>query len=307
MKSFLQKLGLCFSCLLLINPVIKAQEIACTVTLRTDQMRVNQQSNNGQQVFGELQRVMTEFVNGRRWTNDQFREEEKIRLDISLTFQKATAQGDYDAQAVIQVYRPIYNSSYESVLLRYVDRSFSFRYLPENPLNFNDNVFSDNLTSLLAYYSYIALAMDYDSFGKRGGEQWIQRAYNVANLASTGGFIGWDQRGDQRSRYWLVENLQNQQLIPFREGLYTYHRLALDTFGDQPDEARKNILGVLNNIRQVVQLKPSSLVINSFFDAKSNELIQVFSRGTAAEKNQVYQVLSQLDPTKADSYRQLVK
>ncbi len=307
MKSFSSTLVFLFSFLLLTR--LQAQEIACTITLRTDQMRLNQQSNNGQQVFGEMQRVMTDFVNGRRWTNDQFREEEKIHLDISLTFQKATAQGDYDAQATIQVYRPIFNSSYESVLLRYVDRAFSFRYLPENPLNFNDNVFSDNLTSLLAYYSYIALALDYDSFGKRGGEQWIQRAYNVANIASSsgGGFTGWDQRGDQRSRYWLVENLQNQQMLPFREGFYTYHRLAMDSFGEQPDEARKNILGVLNTIRQVVQLKPSALLINSFFDAKSNELIQVFSKGTAAEKNQVYQVLSQLDPTKADSYRQLIK
>lgn len=295
------------ACFLLSSGIARAQEINCSITLRTDQIRVNQQSNNGQQVFGEMQRVMTDFVNGRRWTNDQFREEEKIRMDISLTFQKATAQGDYDAQATIQIYRPIFNSSYESVLLRYVDRAFTFRYLPENPLNFNENVFSDNLTSLLAYYSYIALALDYDSFGKRGGDQWIQRAYNVANLTTNSGYRGWDQSGDQRSRYWLIENLQNQQLLPFREGLYTYHRMALDSFADQPDQARKNILGVLNDIRGVVQLKPSALVINSFFDAKSGELIQIFSKGNAAEKNQAYQVLSQLDPTKADSYRQLVR
>ncbi len=295
------------ACFLLFSGIARAQEINCSITLRTDQIRVNQQSNNGQQVFGEMQRVMTDFVNGRRWTNDQFREEEKIRMDISLTFQKATAQGDYDAQATIQIYRPIFNSSYESVLLRYVDRAFTFRYLPENPLNFNENVFSDNLTSLLAYYSYIALALDYDSFGKRGGDQWIQRAYNVANLTTNSGYRGWDQSGDQRSRYWLIENLQDQQLLPFREGLYTYHRMALDSFADQPDQARKNILGVLNDIRGVVQLKPSALVINSFFDAKSGELIQIFSKGNAAEKNQAYQVLSQLDPTKADSYRQLVR
>ncbi len=301
MKRFL------LACFVLFSGISQAQEINCSITLRTDQIRVNQQSNNGQQVFGEMQRVMTDFVNGRRWTNDQFREEEKIRMDISLTFQKATAQGDYDAQATIQIYRPIFNSSYESVLLRYVDRAFSFRYLPENPLNFNENVFSDNLTSLLAYYSYIALALDYDSFGKRGGDQWIQRAYNVANLTTNSGYRGWDQSGDQRSRYWLIENLQNQQLIPFREGLYTYHRMAMDSFTDQPDQARKNILGVLNDIRGVVQLKPSALVINSFFDAKSGELIQIFSKGNAAEKNQAYQVLSQLDPTKADSYRQLVR
>ncbi len=294
-------------CTLAILGTASAQELACNITLRTDQVRVNQQANNAQQIYGELQRAMTDFVNGRRWTNDQFRQEEKIHLDISINLQKATAQGDYEGQAIIQVNRPIFGTNYESVLLRYVDRAFSFKYLPENPLNFNDNVFSDNLTSMLAYYSYIALALDYDSFGKRGGEAWIQRAYNVANLASNGGFSGWDQRGDQRSRYWLVENLQNQQMIPFREGLYTYHRLSMDAFSDQPDQARKNILGVLNDIRQVIQLKPTSILINSFFDAKSEEIVQLFSQGTAAEKTQAFQVLSQLDPTKTDSYRRLTK
>lgn len=284
-----------------------AQELNCTISLRTDQIKVNQQSNNAQQIYSELQRAMADFVNGRRWTNDQFRQEEKIRLDISINLQRATADGDYDGQAMIQINRPVFGTNYETVLLKFVDRSFSFKYQPNNPLNFNESTFTNNLTSLLAYYSYLALALDYDSFGRRGGDVWIQRAYNVANLASNGGSPGWDSRGDQRARYWLIDDLQNQQMVPFREGLYVYHRLALDTMLDQPDQSRKQILAVLNDLKGVNQQRPATLLLNSFFDAKSEELYQIFSKGMPADKSQAYQLLSQLDPTKADLYRRLVR
>jgi hypothetical protein len=284
-----------------------AQELNCKVTISYDQVRVNQQANNATQLYADMQAAMTDFVNGRRWTPDNFAPEEKINMVLSLVVQRATAQGDYECQAQIQVTRPVYGSSYETVLLRFVDRSFQFNYLPDRPLNFNDNNFTDNLTSMLAFYAYIALAVDYDSFGKLGGNPYVARAYNVANLAQSAPFAGWDPNGDTRSRYFLAENLQNQQMVPFREGLYTYHRLALDTFADQPDQARKQILGVLDAIRQVNQLKPAAVVINSFFDAKGEELVNIFSNANPADRRQAFTLLSQLDPTKTDNYRRLTR
>ncbi|MFT4031020.1 MAG: DUF4835 family protein [Siphonobacter sp.] len=288
-------------------PAARAQELSCQITIRTDQIRVNQQTNSGDQIYSNMQKVMTDFVNGRRWTNDEFLQDEKINLNITLTIQKATAQGDYEAQAVIQVMRPIYNTSYQSVLLQFVDRAFNFRYLADTPLNYNDNLYTDNLTSLLAFYSYLAIALDYDSFSVHGGEQWVQRAYNVANLASNGGYSGWNNNADTRSRYWLIENLQNQQLAPFREGLYTYYRLAMDTFAEQPDQSRKLILGVLRDIQQVTLQKPAAVAINTFFDAKSDELYQIFTKASVADRKQAFVLLAKLDPTKADTYRKLTQ
>ncbi len=284
-----------------------AQEINGKINISYDQVKVNQQANNAGQLYADMQAAMTDFVNGRRWSPDNFAPEEKINLTVSLVVQRATAQGDYECQAQIQVTRPVFGTSYETVVLRFVDRAFQFNYLPDKPLNFNDNNYSDNLTSMLAFYTYIALALDYDSFGKLGGNAYIARAYNVANLAQNAPYAGWDARGDTRSRYWLAENLQNQQMVPFREGLYTYHRLALDTFADQPDQARKQILGVLDAIRQVNLLKPAAVVINSFFDAKGDELVNIFSNANPADRRQAFALLSQLDPTKTDNYRRLTR
>jgi len=282
-----------------------AQEINCKVSISFDQVRVNQQATNAQALYAEMQSVMTDFINGRRWGTDNFAPEEKLNMTLSLVVQRATAQGDYEAQAQVQVTRPVFGTSYESVLLRFVDRNFQFNYLPDKPLNFNDNNYTDNLTSMLAFYAYVALAMDYDSFGKSGGNLFVQKAYNVTNLAQNSPYGGWDSRGDTRTRYWLAENLQNQQMQPFREGLYTYHRLALDTFNEQPDQARKQILDVLNAIKAVNQLRPATVLVNTFFDAKSDELVSIFSNASPADRKQAYALLSQLDPTKTDSYRKL--
>ncbi|MCY7351782.1 MAG: DUF4835 family protein [Cytophagaceae bacterium] len=282
-----------------------SQELNCKINISYDQVKVNQQATNATQLYAEMQAVMTDLINGRRWSTDAFAPEEKINMTLSLIVQRATAQGDYECQAQVQVTRPVYGSSYESVLLRFVDRSFQFNYLPDKPLNYNDNSYSDNLTSLLAFYAYTALAMDYDSFGKLGGNPYILRAYNVANLAQNSPYAGWDSRGDSRTRYWLAENLQSQQMQPFREAIYTYHRLALDTFNDDPDQARKQILDVLDAIRQVNQLKPTAVLVNAFFDAKSDELVQIFSNASPEARRQAFTLLSQLDPTKTESYRRL--
>lgn len=284
-----------------------AQELNARVTISYDQVRLNQQAGNATQIYSEMQTAMTDFLAGRRWSTDEFQTDERLNFTLALVIQKATAQGEYEAQAQVQVTRPIYGTTYESVLLRFVDRNFQFTYLPDRPLNFNDNTFTDNLASLMAFYVYTALALDYDSFAKRGGELFIQRAYNVANLASSTGFSGWDARGDSRGRYWLIENLQNQQFLPFRDGLYTYHRLAMDTFADNPEEGRKLILGVLNDFKTVNQLKPAAVLMNSFFDAKSEELLQVFSNAQPDQKRQAAALLTNLDPTKTELYRRLTR
>lgn len=289
-----------------VSSSLFAQELNCKVMVQTDQLRVNQQRGETQ-VFNELQTVLNEFMNGRRWTNDQFAVEEKITCNLAINLLRADANGNYEANTTLSISRPVYGTNYDTPLFRYVDRSFNFKYQTATPLNYNDNSFNDNLTSTLAFYAYIILALDYDSFGKMGGNPYVQKAYNVMTLAQQSGDGSWDSKGDTRNRYWLIENLQSQQMLPFREGFYAYHRLAMDNFLNEPDNARKQVLDFLKAIQQVNQLKPAAVLTNSFFDTKGEEITQLFSEATRDDRQQAYNILTNLDPTKTDNYKRLLK
>jgi Domain of unknown function (DUF4835) len=283
-----------------------AQELNMKVTVDYSQLQVNQQRGETQ-VFEQMQNAMMDFLNGRRWTNDNFNADERIQGNMVITLKQASANGDYTGNATFQVNRPVYGTTYESPLYRFIDRNFNFSYLPTKPINYNDNAYTDNLTSMLAFYAYSALALDYDSFEKTGGNPFIQKIYNIANLAQSGsGDAGWDGR-DVRNRYALAENLQNQQMMPFREGFYNYHRLGLDNFLNKPDETRKLILNYLNDVKTVNQLKPSAVLTSGFFDTKSEELINIFAEASRDDRQKAYNFLINLDPTKTEVYKRLLK
>lgn len=283
-----------------------AQELNCNVTIVSDQLQSQQAAEK--QVFVDMKAAISDFMNGKRWTNDIYSQEERIKCNLIITFTKSPQQNVYQGNAQFQVIRPVYNATYESIVLSYVDRNFNISFTPEDrQMNFNELTFTNNLTSILGFYSLIALTVDYDSFSKLGGNPYLQRAYNIANLASSAGQGGWEQSGDQRNRYWLVENLQNQQLLPFREGLYTYHRIALDNFTIDPVGGRKQVLDLLNSIREMQKLKTNSVLLTSFMNAKNQEMVNVFSEATKDEKQKAFAVLSTVDPSKTELYRKLVK
>lgn len=279
---------------------LNAQELNCTVTINSEQIQLNGQIG-ASQIYAEIKNVMQEFMNGRRWSNDNFASEEKINCSLTIILTKASNQGDYEANCRFQVLRPVYGTTYETVLLNYIDRSFNFKYVTGTPLNYNDNSFSDNLTSMMAYYCYIALAVDYDSFGKMGGTQFVQKAFNVSNLAQ------WLGGTDVRNRYWLAENLMNQQLQPLREGFYNYYRLAMDTYASNPEEGRKQIMTYLETIRQVNQVRPGTLLVRIFFDGKSEELVNIFTEANPTDRKKAAILLASLDPNHSDAYRKLGK
>lgn len=283
-----------------------AQELNCNVTIVSDQIQSQQAAEK--QVFVDMKAAISDFINNKRWTNDIYSQEERIKCNLIITFVKSPQQNVYQGNAQFQVIRPVYNATYESVVLSYVDRNFNISFTPEDrQMNFNELTFSNNLTSILGFYSLIALTVDYDSFSKLGGNPYLQRAYNVANLASSAGQGGWEQTGDQRNRYWLVENLQNQQLLPFREGLYTYHRIALDNFTIDPVVGRKQVMDLLTSIKTMQQLRANSVLLNSFMNAKNQEMVNVFSEATKDEKQKAFTLLSAVDPSKTELYRKLVK
>lgn len=290
---------------LALSQPLQAQEINCRVTISTDQIQVNEQ-RGATQIYTELQNVMQEFMNNRRWTNDNFAPEEKINCSLALIITKATATGDYEANARFQVTRPVFGSAYETVILNYIDRNFVFKYISGTPLTYNDNNYNDNLTQILAFYAYIALAYDYDSFEKMGGINAAQKALNVVNLAQNAGG-GWSSSNDIRSRYWVAENMLNQQLQSLREGFYTYHRIAMDNYATDPAASRKQITEYLNTIKQVIQNRPGQIWYRLFFEAKSAELLNIYGDAPLDERKKIVPLLTSLDPNNSEAYRKLSK
>jgi hypothetical protein len=283
-----------------------AQELNCNVTIVSDQ--INAQQAAEKQVFVDMKIAISDFMNNKRWTNDIYSQEERVKCNLIITFTKSPQQNVFQGNAQFQIIRPVFNSTYQTLLLTYVDRNFNITFSPEDrQMNFNEQSFSNNLTSILGFYSLIALTLDYDSFSKIGGSQYLTRAYNIANMAFSAGAGGWEQTGDVRNRYWLVENLQNQQLMPFREGFYIYHRLVLDNFTSDSGNGRRQVLEFLNSIKTLQQSRTNSVLMNSFLDAKGQELVNIFSEATKDEKQKAFQVLSSIDPSKTELYRKLVK
>lgn len=276
-----------------------AQELNCNVNIDWTNTTV---TAGDKALLTELKNVITNFMNTRRWTTDVYNPEERIKCNIFITIKSVPSYGSFDATASIQASRPVFGSSYESTTLNFFDKKFAFDYNPSLQMNFNENTYFNNITSMLGFYAYIIIGTDYDSFSKLGGNPWFEKARNIANVAqSSGGGDAWAQN-DPTNRYSLIDNINNQQFFPMREGMYIYHRLALDKFIDNPDQGRKDILEVLKKIRLAQQFNPASIFIRSFFLAKMNELINIYKEGPGDLKNQAVDLLQQLDPVNAEKY-----
>jgi Domain of unknown function (DUF4835) len=283
------------------------QELNCSVNLITDQIKSNQ-LGTAAQTFNEIRNIITDFMNNRRWTKDEFSTTEKINCALNITLTQATAQGNFTGNATLTMTRPIYGTSFDSPLFRFIDRNFNFTYQSNTPLDYNENVYNNNLTQILAFYANLVLAIDYDSFSKLGGNHYAQKLFNIVNLVpSNSGFKGWKSLGeDTKNRYWLAENLMSPQMLPIREGFYIYHRQALDNFSADTFGARKKIVTLLTKMNEINALKPSSVLIASFFDSKNDELYNIFNKAPAAEKQKVYTLLTSLDPAHTELYRKLL-
>ncbi|MDX1902692.1 MAG: DUF4835 family protein [Thermonemataceae bacterium] len=293
-----------FFILLLTAHTILAQELQFEVLINDKQLASAQVGTNNKDAVQILQKNITDFLNNKKWTDDAYENNEKLLCRLQINLIRADfSTGAYEANAQIQAIRPVYGGTYETILFSFVDRKFNFNYLSTQPLdlNFNENVFFSNLSSLLGYYAYICLAMDADSFSKAGGTAWIDKAYLVANTAQSAGADGWTQ-GDIRDRFWLVENLQSQQMLSVREAIYTYHRKGLDIYADKRLEARKAALDMLKEMEKIARIKPNALLFNVFFDAKSQELANIFKDGSNNEKQEAFALLARLDPSRAGFY-----
>jgi len=279
-----------------------AQELNCAVSINASQI---QTSDAG--IFKDMETAIEQFMNGRKWTNDSYKTHEKILCNFLITITKMPAIGSFSASVQVQSARPVYNSTYTSLLFNFADREWEFEYIESMPLEYNDNTFTSNLTSMLAFYAYLIIGLDYDSFSELGGTPYFQRALAVVNNAQQSNTPGWQAIGSNRNRYWIIENLNNTQMTDLRKAIYSYHRKGLDTFESNPEESRQVILNGLREIKKVRDINPNAILVVSFFDAKGKELANIFSDGNIQVRRQAYDIITAIDPSNRSTYEKIIQ
>ena len=289
-----------FLLIILAHPAI-GQELNCRVAVNDERAQTSDR-----QVFRDMEKTFARFMNDRKWSNDNYKTDERIDCNMAITIESMPAVGFYNATVQIQASRPVYNTSYSSLIFNFADRDWQFEYVESTPLDFGDNVFTSNLTSMLAFYAYVIIGLDNDTFEEFGGEEQFKKALDIVNLAQQSDRSGWQAFQSNRNRYWLSENLTNQDLRPIRKGLYTYHRMAMDQFEAKPDESRTLIVSVLKDIQAANRNIPNSILKITFFDAKKNELAKIFEKGNPTAKKEAYNILMDLDPSNTEKYKSMI-
>jgi len=301
-KSITNKF-LAIICISILLPGLNyAQELLCQVVVNANQVQTTERG-----IFREMETTFAQFMNDMKWSNDVYQTHERIRCNLNITINAMPAIGVFTANVQVQSIRPVFDSNFETIVLNYADRNFGFQYTQSMPLEYVENNFNNNLVSMLSFYAYVIIGLDRDTFSLLGGNEYFNKALNIANLAQQSESSGWQPFDSNRNRYWLIENLTNSQLVGIREGLYSYHRMALDRFITDPDDARVQILGVLQELEEVKDLYTNSILVISFFDAKTNEIINIFKEGNIQVRRDAYNILTKIDPTKTERYKEIVQ
>lgn len=293
-----------FALLFFITAVtaLHAQELNCTCTINSTQITT---SDRG--IFRDMKASIEQFMNSRKWSGDAYKAHEKIKCNLLLTITKMPSVGNFSASLQVQSARPVFNTDYSSLTFNFADRDFEFEYIESLPLEYNDNTYTTNLTSMLAVYAYLIIGIDYDSFSELGGTPYFQRALAVVNNAQQSNRAGWEPLNSNRSRYWIVENYNNGQMTDMRRAFYSYHRLALDNFEKDPDKSREIIVRGLREIKKVRDVNPTSILVVSFFDAKSKELSSLFSSGNIQLRREAYDIITAIDPSNRTAYEKMIQ
>ncbi len=279
-----------------------AQELNCRVAVNAEKVQTSDR-----RVFTDMETAFAQFMNSRTWTPDFFKPEERINCNILITINEMPSIGSFTATVQIQASRPIYNSSYESSVLNFADRDWNFQYVESLPMDFSDNTFLDNLSSLLAFYAYIIIGLDYDSFSELGGTPYFQKALNVVNNAQTSNNPGWNSLGNNRNRYNLIDNILNPTMLDIRKHFYSYHRLGLDLYESDPDKSREEVLLFLKKLNDIKKQFPTAIYPISIIDSKVDELVNVFSEGNLNIRKQAYDLLLSVSPKNKDKFDAIIK
>lgn len=277
-----------------------SQELNCQVTINSTQI-----AGTDKRVFDAMETAIREFMLTRKWTNENFKIEERIDCSILINITERIGSDEFKGTLQIQARRPVYKTAYNTALLNFNDNDIAFKYTEAQPLEFVENTYSSNLTSILAFYAYFVIGMDYDSFALNGGTPYLQKALAVVNNAQSSGYLGWKAFDSNNNRYWLINNMLDATYVSIREGMYNYHRKGLDVMADNKDAGRAVILESLMELKKVHQVKPLSFSLQVFFIAKADEIVNVFCGGFADEKAKVVSLLNEIDPTNSNKYTKI--
>ncbi|MBE9467120.1 MAG: DUF4835 family protein [Bacteroidetes bacterium] len=280
-----------------------SQELNCRVQVVSKQVQ-----GTDKRIFDALQKVIYEFVNNYKWTNNVYSDNERIECTFYINIKDHPISSDvFKGSMQIQASRPIFNTTFNSVLFNYIDNNIEFRYTETQELEFNETSYTSNLTSLLAYYSNIIIGLDYDSFSLEGGTSYYEKAEKIVNNAQNSPYKGWKAFEDRKNRYWLVENILNDTYSPIRECYYNYHRLGLDIMSEKVSDGRSVITESIESFRKVHQKKPGSFLMQLFFDAKRDEIVNIYTEAFPEEKTRVYNVLKEIDPANESKYQKIIR
>ena len=280
-----------------------SQEVVFDITINTPKLQTADPK-----VFESLEEALENFLNNRKWTDDVYEQEERIKCKVQLTIRDENSATSFTADLAIQATRPVYGSSYETALISHVDKDVTFTYEPFQPLQYSKNNFNDNLTSIMAFYVYVILGMDYDSFSAFGGEPYLQIAQDILtnippNVASSN--PGWRSLDGNRNRYWIIENLLSPTVRPYRQAMYDYHRLSLDKMHEDVTIARAKMTKALSALDEVRKNYPNAMILQMFANAKSSEIIEIYKQGAQTEKSKIYQIMTKMDASNAAKYRDI--
>jgi len=303
-KKIFHKLVFICIALLFFPNLLMAQELRCNISINTQQVQ-----GTNKQVYTTLQTALNEFVNKRVWTRHVYQINERIECSMIITIQDQSGADEFRGTIQVQSRRPVYNSSYNTVMFNYLDQNFNFRYVEYETIELNENTHQSNLAAVIAYYVYVILGLDYDSFSLLGGTEFYTKAERIVNNAQNSADRGWKpfEARANKSRYWLIKNILDKRYEPVREFIYRYHRLGLDIMYNKAPEARNEILDALQLLLGVYRQKPDPYLhfMNVVLEAKADELVNIFSEGLPEEKNRVFQILSEIDNSNLAKYRKI--
>ena len=282
--------------------IIFSQELNCKVNVNYSSI-----PSANREMFNSMRQSMYEFMNNTNWTDDIFENEERIDCTILIRIDQQLSTDEYSGSISIQSSRPVFKTLYNSPMLNILDNQFRFRYVEFETLEFNENTHLSNLTSVLAYYAYIVLGMDYDTFSPKGGDGFFKKAEKiVSNAQNDNNATGWKSFEGLSNRYWSVENLLSSDFQNMRTFYYKYHREGLDNFTEKPDFVREYISEAIISLREAFNQRPRGYLLQLFFDTKTDEIVNIFSQGNLMQADELVNLLNRMSITNADKWQKIL-
>lgn len=288
-----------------VMPAIKAQELYCNVQVSAQKIQ-----GSNREIFQSMQRDIYEFMNSMVWTDNVFSFSERIECNLLINLDEQLSADEFRGTIQVQLSRPVFNTTYESTVLNFVDNNFQFRYVEFQPLEFNPNSYTSNLVSVLAYYAYLIIGMDFDTFSPEGGTPYFQVAEKIVTNAQNAPEQGWKpyDGSRNRNRYWLIKNILDREYAGVRQFVYLYHMKGLDRMESDMSQARTEIYHSLQRLQEVYRQRPDPFMyyMTLVIEAKVTEMVNIFSKAFPEEKNRIVQILVEIDPANESKYNTIL-